>query len=159
MRKSAVTRATSHDITILVHDKRWRGLRPTVIRAVEAVLRREKIKKASLTLVLANDKEVKDLNKTYRGKNKPTNVLAFPNREFIGGMGELGDVILSFETLTKEADEQGKAMKHHLTHLTIHGVLHLLGHDHMEPKAAKRMEAIEIATLARMGIANPYECA
>lgn len=154
-----VTRATSHTITILVHDPRWRGLKPTVFRAAEAALTYQKVKKASLTLVLSNDKEIKDLNKTYRGKNKPTNVLAFPNREFIGGIAELGDVILSHETLAREAAEQGKTLKHHLTHLTIHGVLHLLGHDHMEPKAARRMEAIEIATLARMGIANPYECA
>ena len=154
-----VPTANNHDITIITRTNKWKGLRPTVLRAAQGILKAQKIGKASLTIVLSHDKELHDLNKTFRGKDKPTNVLSFPNREFIGGAGELGDVILSYETLIKEAKEQEKMMKDHLTHLTIHGVLHLLGYDHENARDAKRMEAIEITTLARMGIANPYECA
>lgn len=147
------------DVTILVHDPRWKGLRPTVMRAAEAILKAQKIKKSAVTIVLSDDAEVKTLNHSYRGKNKPTNVLSFPNGELEEGIRQLGDVILSYDTVSAEAEAQKKNKKHHVAHLTIHGVLHLLGHDHMNDRDAKRMESIEIATLARMGIANPYESA
>lgn len=144
-------------ITILIQDKRWKGLAPTVKRAAEAALAKQKVKKAAVTIALSNDAEVKQLNKAYRGKNKPTNVLSFPNGEIEDGLRQLGDIILAYETVAKEAKEQGKPLKHHLTHLTIHGVLHLLGFDHTEDSEAEIMESCEIAILKRMGIANPYE--
>ncbi len=145
------------EITILTHDARWKGLAPTVKRAAEAALAQQKVNKSAVTIVLAEDAEVQALNRDYRGKNKPTNVLSFPNGEVEEGVRQLGDIILSYDTLAAEAAAQGKPLKHHLTHLTIHGVLHLLGHDHEADAAANRMEAIEITLLARMGIANPYE--
>jgi probable rRNA maturation factor len=146
-------------VVLLIHDPRWKGLRPTVMRAAETILKAQKIKKSAVTIVLSDDAEVKTLNHSYRGKNKPTNVLSFPNGELEEGVKQLGDVILSYDTVSAEAEAQQKTIKHHLSHLTIHGVLHLLGHDHMNARDAKRMESIEIATLARMGIANPYESA
>lgn len=144
-------------ISILTHDARWKGLAPTVKRAAEAALAQQKVKKSAVTILLAEDAEVQALNLDYRGKNKPTNVLSFPNGEVEEGVRQLGDIILSYDTLAAEAAAQCKLLKHHLAHLTIHGVLHLLGYDHEAEAEANRMEAIEIALLARMGIANPYE--
>jgi probable rRNA maturation factor len=159
MRKNVAKQTTKPqvEITILTHDARWKGLAPTVKRAAEAALAQQKVNKSAVTIVLAEDAEVQALNRDYRGKNKPTNVLSFPNGEVEEGVRQLGDIILSYDTLAAEAAAQGKPLKHHLTHLTIHGVLHLLGHDHEADAAANRMEAIEITLLARMGIANPYE--
>ena len=146
-------------ITILTHDPRWKGLGPTVKRAAEAALVQQRIKKAAVTIVLSDDAEVQILNRDYRQKNKPTNVLSFPNGEVDEGVRQLGDIILAYETIQREAAEQNKSVKDHLTHLTIHGVLHLLGYDHIEETEAETMEAIEIRILSRMGIANPYESA
>lgn len=177
----------SNFITILTHDERWRGLGPTVKRGVEAALlylpssarggqgggkkrRSDRVfihatptptlpltGGGSITVLLTNDAEVKALNAQYRGKNKPTNVLSFPDGEKIDGVLQLGDIAMAYETIAAEAAAQGKALKHHISHLAIHGTLHLLGHDHEEDAEAEAMEALEIAILARMGIANPYE--
>ena len=148
---------TALHIDILTDNPRWMGLKPTVMRATEAALKEQKIKHASVVISLSNDKTVQKLNHQYRQKNKPTNVLSFPNGEKEEGVLQLGDIILAYETIAAEAAEQKKPLKHHLTHLVVHGVLHLLGHDHEENAAAQYMEAIEIKILARMGIANPYE--
>jgi probable rRNA maturation factor len=159
MRKNVAKQTTKPqvEITILTHDARWKGLAPTVKRAAEAALAQQKVKQSAVTIVLVEDAEVQALNRDYRGKNKPTNVLSFPNGEVEEGVRQLGDIILSYDTLAAEAAAQCKLLKHHLTHLTIHGVLHLLGYDHEAEAEANRMEAIEIMLLARMGIANPYE--
>lgn len=112
------------------------------------------------TVVLADDAMVRDLNKTYRHKDAPTNVLSFP---FLAPPGmsplqarALGDVILAAETLLREAAEMGISPKDHLQHLVIHGLLHLLGFDHIVEDEAQCMEAIETAVLAGLGIADPY---
>lgn len=144
-------------ITILTHDERWKGLRPTVKRAAEAALAQQKVKRASVTLVLTHDAEVRSLNRDFRQKDTPTNVLSFPDGAVEAGVTQLGDIILAYETIAREAAEQNKRLKHHLTHLTIHGVLHLLGYDHIAEDEANRMESLEIRILKQMGIANPYE--
>ena len=109
---------------------------------------------------LADDAMVHDLNKTYRHKDAPTNVLSFPFQAPPGVGPEearaLGDVILAAETLLREAAEMGISPKDHLQHLVIHGLLHLLGFDHIVEVEAQRMEAVETAVLARLGIADPY---
>ena len=144
------------EIAILSHDARWKGLAPTVRRAVEAVLTKQKLKKVALAIVLSNDAEVQALNRDYRKKNKPTNVLSFPDGAVDAGIKNLGDVVISYDTVIREAEAQKKKLKHHVTHLTIHGVLHLLGFDHEAEHDAHAMESLEIALLQQMGIASPY---
>lgn len=119
----------------------------------------------SASLVFADDAELHALNSEWRGKDKPTNVLSFPmlEREELldldpdGPPELLGDIALSLETCAREAQEKGVALEHHATHLVVHGLLHLAGHDHeTSPEDAAVMEALEIKALALMGIADPY---
>ncbi|WP_207480563.1 rRNA maturation RNase YbeY [Arenibaculum pallidiluteum] len=121
-----------------------------------------------VSLVLADDALVHRLNRDYRGKDKPTNVLSFAlmdgAEEEPGGASFeeadapvlLGDVILAFETVEGEARSQGKALADHVSHLVVHGVLHLLGYDHEKDEDADRMERLETRILAGLGIADPY---
>ena len=117
---------------------------------------------AEISVMLTDDKEIKKLNRMYRGKNKPTNILSFPLIDFtqndpISPEGkELGDLVLAYNTLEREAQEQKKAFEDHLRHLIVHGTLHLLGYDHEDPEEADKMEALEITILEEMGIKNPY---
>ncbi len=145
----------SSKVTILTHDPRWRGKGPGLRKAAEAALKAEK-GKGEVTVVLANDAEVRELNRDYRKKDKPTNVLSFPDGETHGDFMSHGDIILAYETIAREADEQGKKFAHHAQHLVVHGVLHLLGYDHEVNDEAEAMEKREVKILARMGIANPY---
>lgn len=120
---------------------------------------------AELSLVLADDAMLRDLNRRFRNQDKPTNVLSFPAAGAVPGPGPalgpapmilLGDVVLAFETVAREATAQGKSLADHLAHLVVHGVLHLLGHDHGDAAEAARMESREIAILAALGISDPY---
>ena len=117
-----------------------------------------------LCIVLSSDAALRALNRDWRGKDKPTNVLSFPAgdgqpRRRTGDKSEpraLGDVILAFETVLREAHRQGKQPRHHLSHLVVHGVLHLLGFDHETAREAAIMERQERQILARLGVADPY---
>ena len=117
---------------------------------------------AELSVVLADDALVHRLNREYRGKDKPTNVLSFALTEAEEpDAGEdapvmLGDVILAWETVAREAAEQGKTPSDHMTHLVVHGVLHLLGYDHETDDEAEEMEELETQLLGTLGIADPY---
>lgn len=107
----------------------------------------------SLTLRIVDTEESRTLNKTYRGKDKPTNVLSFPFNE----SNHLGDLVLCHTVIAKEAIEQSKTLKDHYTHLVVHGILHLLGYDHENIEDAQEMEALEIDLLNELHINNPYE--
>lgn len=115
-----------------------------------------------LTVTLSHDSKIKILNKHYRAKDKPTNVLSFPMFDDISeipanaGQVPIGDIIIAFETIKREAIEQNKTLPDHFTHMLIHGFLHLLGYDHMNDKDAKSMESLEIKILKKLGINNPY---
>ena len=131
----------------------WRAGRPgTVRQATEA------------RIVLADDAFVQTLNRDYRDRDKPTNVLSFP----ASGEGAvaapdmpvlLGDIVVAFETTTAEAALEGKTLGDHLCHLVVHGMLHLLGHDHQAATDADVMEALEIDVLDGLHIDNPYDAA
>ena len=152
------------NLTILVHEKRFQTYRAFVRRAVMQAMRALEKKNTSaskkraynLTVVLTNDAELRELNHQYRGKNKPTNVLAFADGSKQGQEVVLGDILIAFETVKAEAKAQGKKLNDHLAHMCIHGVLHLFGYDHHEEVDAKRMENMEIKILKAMGIVNPY---
>ncbi len=131
-----------------------------VLRAAQAAYRSAGSgEQAELSLVLADDRRVRDLNKEWRGKDGPTNVLSFPTGDegAPGRARHLGDVILALETVLGEAESFGKPVGHHLAHLTVHGVLHLLGFDHQAPEQAATMERLEARILDGLGVADPYE--
>lgn len=112
---------------------------------------------AVLTLRLVDDGESRELNERYRGKNRPTNVLSFPaDLPEEVGIPLLGDIVICAPLVGAEAEAQQKPVQSHWAHLTIHGVLHLLGYDHQEKKAAEEMEALEADLLHSLGIRNPY---
>jgi probable rRNA maturation factor len=123
---------------------------------------------AELSIVLGDDALLRRLNRAWRGKDAATNVLSFPAQRFAAGALQpaaasaagapllLGDVVLGFETVRREADEQGKAIGDHLAHLVVHGVLHLLGFDHEAAPDAERMEEMERRALSGLGVADPY---
>lgn len=111
----------------------------------------------TVAVALMDDRAMRKLNKAYRGKDKPTNVLSFPSGE--AGEGKrrrLGDVAIALGTVKREAKAQGKTVPDHVTHLMVHAVLHLLGYDHEADPDAEEMEAIERKALAALGIADPY---
>lgn len=114
-----------------------------------------KANSGSIAVALSSDANVEALNGQFRGKSKPTNVLSFPAGEGAPD-GFLGDVILASETVRREADEQGMPLDHYMQHLVVHGILHLLGYDHISAADAEQMEALEISILSKLGIANPY---
>ncbi len=116
-----------------------------------------------LAIVLTTDVAVRKLNAIYRGQDKPTNVLSFPALDDTHlpaksspGPAVLGDVVVAFGTLSREAKISHKPLKNHLSHLVVHGVLHLLGYDHEKAAAAATMERLETQILARLGIPDPY---
>ncbi len=110
-----------------------------------------KNKNTELTIRIVNCKESQALNKKYRGKNHPTNILSFATDN-----NYLGDLVICALLVKKEAQEQNKPLMHHWAHLTIHGVLHLLGYDHHTKKQAQTMEELEIKILKKLKIGNPY---
>lgn len=113
---------------------------------------------AELSLVLADDVRVRDLNRTWRGKDSATNVLSFPTEDdgAPGRMRHLGDVVLALETVLGEAERFGRPVGHHVAHLTVHGVLHLMGFDHQVPDEAEVMEKLEVQILQGLGVDDPY---
>jgi probable rRNA maturation factor len=140
-------------------------LRGLVERVVGAALTAEGgalAGRAAVDVTLLDDRAIGALNARWRGRDRPTNVLAFP--ALLPGDPLppapapvlLGDVVVAFETAAAEAAAQRIALADHLAHLLVHGVLHLLGHDHEAQSAAERMEACEVAILAGLGIADPY---
>jgi probable rRNA maturation factor len=122
------------------------------VRAAAAHVRARVPADAEISIALADDATVRNLNRDYRAKDKPTNVLSFPAPH--GPL--LGDVVIAYETLQREAVEEGVAPRDHLVLLTVHGLLHLLGYDHLTEPEAVEMESIETAVLAGLGINDPH---
>jgi probable rRNA maturation factor len=163
---SRTRRATDIAIELAEPCPRWReqlsrrrALCVAAVKAAVAMAKPRLKRRAELSLVLADDALVRRLNRQWRRIDAATDVLSFaaedeglaPRAPFL-----MGDVILAFETVSRQAQEQGKPLADHVRHLVVHGVLHLLGYDHEEPGDAQEMEALETRVLARLGIADPY---
>jgi probable rRNA maturation factor len=143
-------------VTVLVEDLQWRtegrGFPAELRRAARTALDDAKVAPKSLTILLADDAKLEALNAQFRGKPKPTNVLSFP----AGSDAYLGDVAIAYGVTAREARDAAKSIHDHTLHLAVHGVLHLLGYDHESAREARIMEPLEIAILAKLGIADPY---
>ena len=140
-------------IDIEAEDDAWSGDVPDV----EGVVRRAAEQVAppgDVVILLTDDETVRDLNGRFRGKDRPTNVLSFPAPE--NAQPHLGDSVLAHGVCAAEARAQGKPFADHLSHLVIHGILHLMGHDHEADDEAEAMEAKERTLLAALGIPDPY---
>ena len=149
------SRVTSH-IALRIEAPAWRTAMPgcgrLARRAARAALASAgTAPEGELCLVLADDRLQRSLNRRFRGKDRSTNVLSFED-----GPDRLGDVVLALETVQTEAEAQGKSLADHLAHLVVHGVLHLMGHDHARAAEARRMERLEGEILADLGIGDPY---
>lgn len=164
MPTSAVA-AGALDIDLMIEEGAWPSedaLRALVGRAVPAALAEaevEVVDDVELSLVFTDDDAIQSLNAEWRQKDKPTNVLSFPAFPMAPGdplPPMLGDIVLAYETVVREAELEGKPLENHITHLIIHGLLHLLGYDHETDEEAEEMEALERQALARLAIPDPY---
>ena len=148
------------NLDIEIEHEGWQaiaGLEELARRAASAVLKDDP---RAVALLFSDDEEIRVLNREWRGQDKPTNVLSFPAATDMtlpeGETVPLGDIILAYETVARESAEQNKSLTDHTAHLIVHGILHLLGYDHMEEAEAEEMEAREREILAALGIADPY---
>ena len=152
-------------LDILVEAGEWppkarlKRIAATVVEAALIRLKLDLADGAELSIVFTDDAHIKSLNRKFRQKNKPTNVLSFPGAPAAnGGIGPiLGDIVLGLETVSREAVAAGLTLEAHLAHLILHGFLHILGYDHENDGEAKIMEGLETAILGGIGIADPYE--
>jgi probable rRNA maturation factor len=150
-------------IIVDIEDAGWNSLSDLEDRAraaISSVLPLEK-QGHGLVILFTSDAEIQTLNREWRGKDRPTNVLSFPAPQDVlvppDEETPLGDLALSYGIIVKEAKAQNKTVLNHTLHLIVHGTLHLLGYDHETEAEALTMEATEIAALAKLGIANPYQ--
>lgn len=143
-------------IDVELEDLEWATSLPTaaavVERAAQAALGAVE---GDVVVLLTDDTTIRDLNARFRDRDKATNVLSFPAAE--SAMPHLGDLVLAHGVCVEEAQAQGKSLSDHLSHLVVHGVLHLLGRDHEIDEEAEEMEQEERSILASLGIADPYE--
>jgi probable rRNA maturation factor len=140
-------------IETIVDAALWEEHAPALARALGAAARAEAAH-GLVNLLLADDAAMAQLNRAWRGRDAPTNVLSFPAAA--NDFGLIGDIALGAETIAAEAREQGKSLADHAAHMAVHGFLHLLGYDHGDDSAAEAMEARERAILAELGVADPY---
>ena len=160
-------------VDVLIEDDRWKALalEPLAKSAFVATMKDRGLdpKLWEVALLAANDARIAALNADFRGKPTPTNVLSWPSEErgaeedgadpeppAWDGDAELGDIALAYDTCAREAENGGLALKHHVTHLIVHGLLHLLGYDHERDRDGDLMESRETAILAKLGVADPY---
>ncbi|HVV62078.1 MAG TPA: rRNA maturation RNase YbeY [Pseudolabrys sp.] len=161
MTRSRKRRRKAPAIDIQVRSTRWKreaAAEKTVRRAVTAAAAALKKSGGEVSVVLTDDKTMRALNREWRGIDAPTNVLSFPARppKDKAGPFALGDIVIAFETLKRESADEGKPFLHHLSHLTVHGFLHLMGYDHDTDSQADTMEGLERAILARLRVGDPY---
>lgn len=155
-----VGRRMTSEIVIHLEDARWKKVLRPYCKSIQSVcnaVAADRHKQLEIAVVLTDDVRIQSLNNQYRSKNKPTNVLSFPIDACSAGKNVIsGDIILAYDTIDRESIAQEKTFRDHATHLIIHGLLHLMGHDHEEEAEARKMERIEVKILATLGISNPY---
>lgn len=161
------------NLEISVEDSRWQRLEELSRRAVSATLAYLRMNPdlCEVSILGCDDSRIAELNNEFRGKPAPTNVLSWPAEDLapeepgatpplpepdFSGEIVLGDIAISYDTCLREANEAGKSMDDHVVHLIVHGVLHLLGYDHVRDPDATLMEGCEIEILGKLGIDNPY---
>ena len=153
-------------VDVLVESQAWQALpnaedvvRRAIMLAAASVAKLNH-RGTELSVLLCDDHTIAGLNARWRGQERPTNVLSFPAPPLLHaapeGRSPLGDIAIAYETVAREAAEQGKPVTDHLFHLVVHGFLHLLGYDHHVDGEAERMERLERDILAQIGIADPY---
>jgi probable rRNA maturation factor len=155
-------------IDIMIDSPLWkaqRGVKAVLQRAIGEAAALAATSGGELAIVLTDDSAIRALNRDWRGKDQPTNVLSFPAKapshsrrtgERRGRVRLLGDIVIAYETMAREAVAAHRPFRHHLAHLAVHGFLHLVGHDHAVEAEADAMEALEVAVLARLDVPNPY---
>jgi probable rRNA maturation factor len=146
-------------IDVLVDSDQWQKpakVRLTVRRAIAQAAAMTSTTGTELAIVLTDDSAIRQLNRLWRGIDAPTNVLSFPSKRADDEPAHLGDIVLAYETIAREAEAERKSFAHHLAHLAVHGFLHLLGHDHERDADAEAMERAERDILRRLGIPDPY---
>jgi probable rRNA maturation factor len=146
-------------IDVLVESALWkepRVVKSLVRRAVNAAAAAVSTSWAELAIVLTNDSAIRLLNREWRGTDTATNVLSFPAQNAGGEPPHIGDIVLAYETIAREAHDEGKPFAHHVAHLAVHGFLHLNGYDHQRSKDAGEMEQLERKILRRLAIPDPY---
>ena len=161
------------NLELTVEDERWQGLEPLSQQAISAVLQYCGLDSeiCEVSLLGCDDTRIAELNAEFREKPTPTNVLSWPAEDLAAkepghapfrpeldftGEIALGDIAIAYDTCAREAAEAGKSMNDHVTHLIVHGTLHLLGYDHIRDLDATLMEGAEVKILGKMGIDDPY---
>ncbi|MFO1242577.1 MAG: rRNA maturation RNase YbeY [Rickettsiales bacterium] len=161
------------DLTLVLHDARWRKLIPdteqyaraVILTTLESIKSRvpspKKDRSPEIACLFTNDAEIRILNRQFRGKDGATNVLSFAADRNAPAPDEqpviIGDLILSIDTIEREANDQGKSFRNHTSHMLVHGVLHLFDYDHQHDAEAEDMERLEREILKKLDISDPYD--
>ena len=159
MKASRPSRPRAPSIDVVIESARWQKAprAARVVRRAIGAAAPARARNAELSVILTSDRAIRTLNRRWRGRDKPTNVLSFPApAPARGAPRHLGDIVLSYETVAREARAEGKRLDHHIAHLALHGFLHLLGYDHESHGQAETMERRERRILARLGVPDPY---
>jgi probable rRNA maturation factor len=164
MTASRPPRRRAPSIDVVIESAGWRRAphAASVVRRAIVAATPAQPRSAEVSVVLTSDRAIRTLNRRWRGRDKSTNVLSFPSpapvgkKPLRGAPRHLGDIVLAYETVAREARAEGKPLDHHIAHLALHGFLHLLGYDHESHGQAEAMERRERRILARLGVPDPY---
>jgi probable rRNA maturation factor len=159
MTASRPSRARAPAIDVVIASARWQRAprAAAIVRRAIGAAAPAGTRGAELSVILTSDRAIRTLNRRWRGRDTPTNVLSFPAPPAArGAPRHLGDIVIAFETVAREARAANKPLDHHVAHLALHGFLHLLGYDHESHRQAEAMERRERRILARLGVPDPY---
>ena len=156
---TSAAEAAAISIDVMIDSPLWTAepaAEDVVRQAIGAAARLASSPEAEIAIVLTDDSAIQTLNRTWCDRDEPTNVLSFPARRGRAAEPHLGDIVIAFQTVAREAAAERKPFTHHLAHLAVHGCLHLLGYNHDSDCRAEAMEQFEARILRRLGIPDPY---